>query len=1747
VIEAASETESSERDGGARADEVTRELHDTDSPREYRLPDGVSPADAAVPPGEYVLVTYRRGRVVDRRPVTVPGDDLRSAAASSDTPIDRVSALVAREDAASAFSYPGSATVDIYVTASNGSFPIYRPVADTNVTVTVTRPDGTDDTFEVNTGTDGTTVLEYSLDGKPSGRYSVDVAPSESVDGYVSNRGTEFYAGPAVRFLPDLGDLHSADTPVNVSMRVMEGYEPMARYQQRVRIERPDGTSETADLITGSDGFADFSFTPTQEGVYELEPVGVDGIAVAKRIRIADHLAQVSVNGERSYGEAFPGEQFTFAGPVRVDGEAYANRQVEVTVYDVADQEYVRNVSTTTTEMGLFRATWNVPPDVEPYSSYEVRLFTASGERIHTNDPFLSIGQPTGIDEPAPETGPSLSLRSDGFRQLPDTDIYTGAIAPGNGDVFEATLRDADGNPIANEEVTLAVTYGYDFSAEVVTTRTNAQGVAAVTVSIPENAPHPTDLRVQATATYGGERLRASSYRSIKQYAWEGRFSDYEVPTGQTVEYEVYGINLTTREPATDLPVTVGFGTEGFDSDAIAHDAARTGSDGRVTTSVRTPSRPVSYQLTAADTAPEINPYRYSIDYIEPFEIAVDGPGDIVDAGTTVEFNFTTELPETTTGIVTIGAQNTDYAVSQRVLFTDSLTEGETATVEIPSRTVDDTWYAIQVIAATDDGRIAYAAENFRVNSSLTDPDAGTIRVPDDYDSIQAAVDAADPGDRIEVAPGRYAESVVIRKDVTLVAPDGATVANDSVASRAGIQVFGPTTPTVSGFTLTGWTWGFSAGASEGAWTLRDTEIRDSELGIGAARTPAPWTVSDVTVVDARIGLTAYQSSGDWTVRDSTFRRSGGISASESDGNWTVERTRVRNSSDEAINAIRSNGRWTVANSTLVDNRGGITADRSTNAWTVRDTVVVDTGNDGVHAGDTTGNWVIDNVTVRDTGGDAVDASGAEGRWTIRQSILRNATGAGVAAADATEGNATYNYWGASDGPSGDFQGSGAAAVGNVEVRPYYVDAARTTLSSAVGPNFRITDLRVEDPVSVGDPAPVRVTITNDGGTGRLPVDLRLDTSGDTVLSPEETQTRRSIRIGAGESRTVEFPLPTDALDPGAHVTGVTTPNDSRRSRFIVKPNIEIPDPPGGDGDGSGTGDPHLTTFDGVSYDFQAAGEFVLVRAPRGDLNVQARLVPINQRDVSVISAVATSVDGHNVTIDARDETPVSVDGVDRALNVSDRIAVGNGTVYRQGTSYVVVFPGDDGQVDDGDEQLRTQVHSNRIDARVVLDEGRSPPVEGLLGSPDGNASNDIVLADGTPLAKPLSYEVLYGPFREDYRVTASTSLFDYDEGEGPETFYDETFPRDIVTVGDLDEAERQRAAERAREAGLEPGTPEFDDAVLDFALTGDSSYVGTARRAANETEATEDATPPAGVRLDDRSVANGSTVVIVDRATYTAGPYYLTVHRELTPDDGVRNLSAPVGVSSRLAEGTRTDVTVELGASLSAADDLDAIAGEETLVAVLRRADVRNETFGAQATTGAGPVADGATITVTPNRPPTLRASLASSTNNVDAPVQVTVTATDPDGVVDTIRLRGAAGTDTRTCGQSSCEVTLSVMPREPTWNGSGYVTRRFTVRATDDDDGATGATLATKLYIAGDATGDGTVNIFDAVAVGQNWQTRRESPDYDAAADLNNDGVVNIFDAVQIGRNWNRTATTPALRPSRAWAPSVAEERGR
>jgi hypothetical protein len=106
---------------------------------------------------------------------------------------------------------------------------------------------------------------------------------------------------------------------------------------------------------------------------------------------------------------------------------------------------------------------------------------------------------------------------------------------------------------------------------------------------------------------------------------------------------------------------------------------------------------------------------------------------------------------------------------------------------------------------------------------------------------------------------------------------------------------------------------------------------------------------------------------------------------------------------------------------------------------------------------------------------------------------------------------------------------------------------------------------------------------------------------------------------------------------------------------FCQKP--DPPQPPGGGGGGSGGGgggggggdepekpkpippdgrsfgDPHFETFDGAGYNFQAVGEYTLVRSTKDDFTVQVRQVPaLGPRIASNNQAVATRIGGQRLT-----------------------------------------------------------------------------------------------------------------------------------------------------------------------------------------------------------------------------------------------------------------------------------------------------------------------------------------------------------------------------------------------------------------------------------------------------------------------------------------------------------------------------------
>ena len=117
--------------------------------------------------------------------------------------------------------------------------------------------------------------------------------------------------------------------------------------------------------------------------------------------------------------------------------------------------------------------------------------------------------------------------------------------------------------------------------------------------------------------------------------------------------------------------------------------------------------------------------------------------------------------------------------------------------------------------------------------------------------------------------------------------------------------------------------------------------------------------------------------------------------------------------------------------------------------------------------------------------------------------------------------------------------------------------------------------------------------------------------------------------------------------------------------------------PPCTSGCGGSNGDPHLRTIDGSRYDLQAAGEYVLLRAPDGSVEIQSRQEPRGE-SVTINSAVAARVNGHRVAFYAASAgvPDVRVDGVALSADAVSGVDLGSGATlagFQRG--YELDFP----------------------------------------------------------------------------------------------------------------------------------------------------------------------------------------------------------------------------------------------------------------------------------------------------------------------------------------------------------------------------------------------------------------------------------------------------------------------------------------
>jgi len=282
-------------------------------------------------------------------------------------------------------------------------------------------------------------------------------------------------------------------------------------------------------------------------------------------------------------------------------------------------------------------------------------------------------------------------------------------------------------------------------------------------------------------------------------------------------------------------------------------------------------------------------------------------------------------------------------------------------------------------------------------------------------------------------------------------------------------------------------------------------------------------------------------------------------------------------------------------------------------------------------------------------------------------------------------------------------------------------------------------------------------------------------------------------------------------------------------------------------GQGQSTGEPHLKTFDGYSYDLQAAGEFILCKSSN-QFGIQVRQKPLNQ-SVSVNSAVAMNVHGQKICFYADDfpdiekNTPLRINGKPRTFNSRFIVLKNGGAIEKISEGeYLVLW--------ETGEKALVKMYSNNgvmMDVTVTVPRNSKTNMQGLLGNNNGSSGDELKNSNGTLLpSKSWKNEIqqyisfnninnqfgeaekefnkeLVKKFADTWRVTDENSLFSYQIGKTTKSFSDKKFPFAYHSIADLSSEQVQKARETCKAAGV--SDENMHNCIYDVAFTGNNFF----------------------------------------------------------------------------------------------------------------------------------------------------------------------------------------------------------------------------------------------------------------------------------------------------------------------------------
>lgn len=659
---------------------------------------GPRPNLEVLPDGTYREVrTYNQDNrlLKETRRVEIESGSLQRLATTSDY---EVTALHPHSDYGASYTPGSEVGLSFFATNETGT------VGDVDLTVRIQTPDGTEETFSPTIGPDGAAELSYDTSGNPAGEYDVVVEAENGETGFA-----DFVVGPQVRTVfPGIGDTTTVGSDVRATALVTENATPIPNTETTITIVGPDGQPERRTVTTNEAGFAVFTFTPQASGRYRVESEEV--FTGFSAITAAEKAALIRINGGIFTGESRPGSTVSISGRLLdAAGPAPADLTVQLVRDPFGDEEVITNASATADETGTFYTEVQAPSNVNN-AEFGVRLIPADGESIVTNFAQLEV------QNESEQSGPLLEPDIDSSRRyaLPGETVELS---------IDASVVGEQREPYANEELTIYPVLNFDERLDPFTVKTNSQGQATATYTIPSEIPDGSRVEFEVDADFSGPVDQPFADVEVQRFAFE---DETEFSPSLNVENNLqYGVSVTdvaTGEPVQDFPVMVA--AERPDGRASVFDTAllRTNSAGEASIDDQVPAD-VSGRMHLGTYARYESPNVFPAIGIPGFEAELTGIDDFEYAtGETISVTYSGPVDSTAVLGVT-----TSSPAAPTPLETARLDSGETMTFAIPSDAPQGTFYQVEGVATDSNGDVTTLDEFIEVQGTQ---DSGETNSP---------------------------------------------------------------------------------------------------------------------------------------------------------------------------------------------------------------------------------------------------------------------------------------------------------------------------------------------------------------------------------------------------------------------------------------------------------------------------------------------------------------------------------------------------------------------------------------------------------------------------------------------------------------------------------------------------------------------------------------------------------------------------------------------------------------------------------------------------------------------------------------------------------------------------------------------------------------------------------------------------------------------------------------------------------